>query len=156
MKHSRKIFALMLAISMVCTSIPSLATENTADTSVSADDTVKEITQNESDIQDTDIVFDEYSNTDTENPVPTEESYDEYTYDSDEDVSLYSTVTGFETDPDTGEPTTDENGYITSTYGYGIHSDPFNTKQVLEGKEYSSGNKHIARSVLVKRRKPIR
>ena len=78
MKHSRKIFALMLAISMVCTSIPSLATENTADTSVSADDTVKEITQNESDIQDTDIVFDEYSNTDTENPVPTEESYDEY------------------------------------------------------------------------------
>ena len=61
MKHSRKIFALMLAISMVCTSIPSLATENTADTSVSADDTVKEITQNESDIQDTDIVFDEYS-----------------------------------------------------------------------------------------------
>lgn len=101
MKHSRKIFALMLAISMVCTSIPSLATENTADTSVSADDTVKEITQNESDIQDTDIVFDEYSNTDTENPVPTEESYDEYTYDSDEDVSLYSTVTGFETDPAT-------------------------------------------------------
>lgn len=143
MKHSRKIFALMLAISMVCTSIPSLATENTADTSVSADDTVKEITQNESDIQDTDIVFDEYSNTDTENPVPTEESYDEYTYDSDEDVSLYSTVTGFKTDPDTGEPTTDENGYITSTYGYGIHSDPFNTKQVLEGKEYSSGNKHL-------------
>ena len=56
----------MLAISMVCTSIPSLATENTADTSVSADDTVKEITQNESDIQDTDIVFDEYSNTDTD------------------------------------------------------------------------------------------
>lgn len=135
----------MLAISMVCTSIPSLATENTADTSVSADDTVKEITQNESDIQDTDIDFDdEYSDTYTENSDSVEESYDEYTsYDSDDDVSLYSTVTGFETDPETGEPTTDENGYITSTYGYGIHSDPFNTKQVLEGKEYSAGNKHL-------------
>lgn len=58
-------------------------------------------------------------------------------------AGIYSDAPGYQIDPDTGESTIDENGYITSTYGYSIHEDPFNTKQVLEGKNYSSGGTHL-------------
>ena len=47
-----------------------------------------------------------------------------------------------DTDPD-GNPVTDENGYIISTYGYTLKGDPFNVKQVKQGTEYSSGNKKL-------------
>ena len=47
-----------------------------------------------------------------------------------------------DTDP-SGNPTRDENGYITSTYGYTLKGDPYNIKQVKQGTEYSAGNKKL-------------
>lgn len=154
MKHFKSALALILTVSIMGTALPSLAFEDTAEEntdvfSYPADETefddetaytsyFSEFRDEESYISHLAEFGDEISDTSLLAADMPEEAEEAALL-----ASSYSQAPGYQTDPDTGESTIDENGYIINTYGYSMHPDPFNTKRVLEGKEYSSNNKHL-------------
>jgi hypothetical protein len=127
MKHFKSALALILTVSVIGTALPSLAFEDTAE------ENTEVFSYPAYDIYDDEITDTSFMAEDI--PVEAEEAAIF--------ADSYTEAPGYQTDPDTGESTIDENGYITNTYGYSMHSDPFNSKQVLEGKEYSAGSKHL-------------
>ena len=127
MKHFKSALALILTVSVIGTALPSLAFEDTAE------ENTEVFSYPADDIYDDEITDTSFMAEDM--PIEAEEAA---TF-----ADSYTEAPGYQTDPDTGESTIDENGYITNTYGYSMHSDPFNSKQVLEGKEYSAGSKHL-------------
>lgn len=130
MNKLKKGLSIAIAAVLTVTALPSMAFEKTAeaDTNVSAPADETYLPGFDDEITDTLYLSEEV-------PPEAEEAAIS--------AQSYSEAPGYQIDPETGESTVDENGYITSTFGYSMHSDPFNTKQVLEGKEYSAGNKHL-------------
>ena len=139
MNDFKRVLAIILSVSLLNGSIVSYAAEEI----VKSDDTeISAVSDSEGDVSESvDFVSDEETAeeiNDNDGGIEIAEGEAGVW-----DASGAKQAPGFQTDLDTGEPTINDDGYITSTYGYSIHEDPFNTKQVLEGKNYSSGSAHL-------------
>ena len=127
MKKLSKLISLILTAALLAAALPAAAEQSEETDVLPAEETVQSISE--------EIVGD------AETLAVTEESVS----DTEEAVTVNAVSALADTEsmyPYTEEPVP-EGEYITNTYGYPIQGDPYNTKKVKQGVEYSSGKKKL-------------